>query len=175
MRWTALRILEKFWEYKQPRVGKVGPKGYERPSAPTVDVRFWAWLRVVTTPEYVEYEHNLAQGIWTGFLEILEESLKAVPFSPPEDGDGDPGNLKGALIPVTAACAYARVSQPTISRWIDRGLRHKKLGAYYWVSVSDLDRFLEMKGRHKVIRRRQKTKNSGQDDTNPVYNASEVA
>lgn len=152
--WAASRVLEAFWEYGQPRVKRYKPDGYRvaqwgRTPDRRSDVRFWAWLRVVTEPRYGEFEALLKEGSLSAFEGILAESLRAIPFHPPVDDDGDPGDIRAAFIPVSAACVFAGVSQPTISRWIDRGLRHEKRGAYYWISVSDLERFYEMRGKRK--------------------------
>lgn len=151
---TATRLLELFWEYGQPRIGRVGPKGYERRGEQRGNIRFYAWLRVVTMPEYPYFEKALKFGDWEAFLPILEVSLKMMPFKMPESTEGDPGIAK-AFIPVSAAMIFAQVSKTTIFKWIDKGLPHEKRGQYYWVHVPGLEQFYRRK-RTEVKRERKK-------------------
>lgn len=163
--WSVERVMRAYGDYMMPRVKAVRPKGYEKPRERDEDPKFQAWLRVVTEPRYAGFEYDVrryytGEGVRTEavveFEAILAISLAWRPFTPcVVDGVPDKIDLRGALIPVSAATIYAGVSQSTISRWIDRGLKHEKRGAYYWVVVSDLERFFGMKRRHKVAKHRK--------------------
>lgn len=162
MSWPPDRVLRTYGDYMMPRVKAVRPRGYERPSERDSDPKLQAWLRVVTEPSYAEYGDDVrrfytGEGVKTPAVEqfeaILAVSLAWRPFEPCVDEPAvSHADLRGSLIPVSAAAVYAQVAVQTIHRWIDRGMKHEKRGAYYWVVVSDLERFHDMKRRHKVQR-----------------------
>jgi len=150
----ASRLLTLYGEYLMPRLKRVRPRGYERPGERRTDHRFQAWLRVVTEPRYAEFEPDVkrfytGEGVRTRavteFEAILTISLVLTPFKRTELADSEPTQLKGALIPASAAAIFAGVAVKTIHRWIEKGLKHQKKGAYYWISVQDLERFYESK------------------------------
>jgi len=159
--WTATKLIDLYKEYHQPRVRNVAPSipkthGKMYKQSPKSNLRFEAWLRVVTEPRYPEFEKILKSDYaCPEFEAILAVSLALMPFVPQPMADEAQNAMRGALIPVSAAAIYADVHIATIHRWIERGLEHQKKGAYYWVVVRDLERFYNMKRRHKVAKHKK--------------------
>lgn len=166
---TARKVIELYWEYCQPRLSKrfehpkgYGPKNYDRRGERRGGIRFWAWIRVVTEPRYEEFE-KLLKGGWEcpEFEAILAESLKIIPFDPPKEESRTASMIRDPFIPVSAACIYASVTQPTISRWIDRGLKHEKRGGRYFVDINNLEWYASNKGKEKVKLDNRNTEKTG--------------
>lgn len=153
---TAKALIALYWEYLQPKVKNVRPRGYEKPGERYSDRRFQAWLRVVTEPRYSEAESLLLSGTPCEWFEAeLSDSLRVRPFVYREQED-KVRDLRGALVPIATAAVLAKRTVKTIHNWIGNGLRHEKRGAYYWVSVMDLEAYLPMKKRHKIAKHRKK-------------------
>lgn len=137
-------LLSLFGDYLRPRVKAIRPKGYEKPSADDSDIRFEAWLRIVTTPRYNEYETDLL-AVYVrcdahpmtvervGEFELaLVQSLVDRPFVHRRVEQS--ADKSFALVPISAAAMALSVDPDTVLRWTNKGLPSLKKGAYYWVN-----------------------------------------
>jgi hypothetical protein len=148
MIYTAQKLLALYADYLRPRIKMIRPRGYERPSESRTDIRFQAWLRVVTEPTFLDYERDLNAclvkcdgDVWQAeriaeFEMALSESLEHQPFV--HRGVEDTGTApdsRDALVPLSAAAMACGVVPETLRLWTNKGLKCEKRGSYYWVNV----------------------------------------
>lgn len=145
---TAKKILALFGDYLRPRVRRLRPRGYERPSDSNTDIRFQAWLRVVCHPEYPIYEKDLIASYvqctadrWqqerlAEFEMALGASLDDSPFVHQQSEEFV--DIRRVLLTTGAAAHYACVDQSTIQRWIGKGMPHEKRWTYQYINFEVL-------------------------------------
>lgn len=149
---TAREIMGMFGEYLRPRTGRILPRGYERPGYRPGHRKFYAWLRVVTQPEFPHYEKDLMAclvtctgDVWQNeriaeFEMALQASLNDRPFCYHEPTESV-APIDDVLISAPGAAAWKGCARQTIHNWIDAGrLKYEKRGGDYYVRLGDLNR-----------------------------------
>ncbi|MBN9503637.1 MAG: hypothetical protein BGO01_20675 [Armatimonadetes bacterium 55-13] len=154
MTWTAQQVLRAYGRHQLPRVGRIGPKGYDN-QTPGPDVNLIAWLYVVTCRGYGRCEHWLkaryvlnrenldpyAESRIDRFESLLAVKLRESPFDPDTFEREDPrGNVRLAKISVRDAAFMAGVSMRTAQRWCVPGskLIYEWRGKRLYVRVGEL-------------------------------------